>query len=94
LSNEFLYPIALLIFFSLCKRSLSDLFTKRLGDASLLEENKLNYLNISIERLFGSAVYYPALIYFSFFSLFKRYLSQLTTKRVRGALLLEKITPA
>jgi hypothetical protein len=42
-SSLLLYPHLLLILFSLCKKSLSTLFTKRLRGASLLEENKLNY---------------------------------------------------
>ncbi|WP_350585869.1 hypothetical protein, partial [Pseudoalteromonas sp. RB2-MNA-CIBAN-0110] len=52
------------------QRPLSNLLTKRLRGASLLEENKLDYLdkNINIERLFSSAFYYPALIFFSFSS--------------------------
>jgi len=36
----------LLIFFSLCKKSLSQLITKRVRDAALLEENK-NQANIT-----------------------------------------------
>jgi len=76
----------------LCKKPLSNLFTKRLRGASLLEENKLDYLdkNINIERLFSSAFYYPALIFFSFLLFAQRPLSNLLTKRLRGASLLEE----
>ncbi|WP_220491812.1 hypothetical protein, partial [Pseudoalteromonas sp. SG45-1] len=67
---------------------------KRLRGASLLEENKLNYpgKNINIEQLFGSSslLLYPHLLLI-LFSLCKRSLSTLFTKRLRSTAILKKI---
>jgi len=77
----------------LCKKPSSNLLTKRLRGASLLEENKLNYpgKNINIEQLLGSnsLLLSPHLLLI-LFSLCKKSLSTLFTKRLRGASLLEE----
>jgi hypothetical protein len=57
------------ILFSLCKKSLSQLITKRVRGAALLEENK-SQANITRNISLGAVgSWLSFLIYFSFFSL-------------------------
>ena len=80
----------LLILFSLCKKSLSQLITKRIRDAALLEENKSLVIiarNISL----GAVGSWLPFSFTSHFFLFvqKNVLSEWFTKRFRGASLKE-----
>gem|GEM_PF-5306856 len=83
-------PLVYFSFFSLCKKSISTLFTKRLRGASLLEENKLNYPDekwVTVRS--SSSLIYPHLLLI-LFSLCKKPSSNLLTKRLRGVSLLEE----